>query len=229
MSKIKTSTYSIPLAVFSLFLLLSVSTSYADGNVATAAEVDANCKDTVKVAELDSALASASTWANLSGSADSIKTLSSTMLGAAENKSTSLQAPTDACPSGCNVLPKPEIKFSWIPNKLLSDYSDVEHCKKKLSETSAKPLQYSGLVFPTLDDLAAWFSDFSQGKGKLGNDLYEKCDGSCSPQYRSVIEKKADGFVINLEVVCGHARDKSDDHYQLASALQWSCAPSSVK
>jgi hypothetical protein len=57
----------------------------------------------------------------------------------------------------------------------------------------------------------------SRGNGKDGALLYDKCSGKCSPRYFMEVAQDGEGFVANLDVVCGTARDKADNTFAIAS------------
>lgn len=109
------------------------------------------------------------------------------------------------------------------PNKLLSDYSEKELCQKFLTATTRDPLRYEGLRFKSSAEFNDWFSNFSQGSGDQGEDLYQRCPGSCSPQFEAHISQENSGLEVDVMVVCGHARDKDDNQYQLSTWRMVTC------
>ena len=94
-----------------------------------------------------------------------------------------------------------------------------------MKATSKAPLAFPEQRFGSPEQISSWFGDFSQGKGEEGKALYRQCDGSCSPSYTTSITKKDDAFVLLAKVVCGHARDKEDNLYELGYAYRWRCQP----
>ncbi len=186
--------------------------------VPTAFATDCSSKE-IPVAKKD---ASASAWSNLRNNEGSIRYESAQLLGKALADFESLKPPADVCADGCGE-PKPTLVFSSIPKKYRSDYSDKEKCTRLETETKAKPYEYRGRSFPTQDEFNSWFSDFSQGKGKDGSDLYERCDGDCSPQYFTNIVPVGGKLRVDSEVICGQARDKDDNQYVLTFAYRWDC------
>lgn len=149
--------------------------------------------------EIGRVVATASTWSNLRNSEGSLKYETGRLLKAA--------LPEDA--EGSVIL-------SSTPSKFLESYSDQQYCKEKFDETRTAPITYKGRTFSDIDELQDWIGEFSQGDGKEGKDLYRKCDRSCSPRYKYRIERLKDGpYKIDAEVVCGPARDKDDNTYEL--------------
>ena len=173
-----------------------------------------------------SALASASTWSNVRSASDSLKVQSRTLLEQATANRKVMAPPASGCPVGCKPAGPPLVVFRSIPNKFRADYSDAGMCKKLETQTQAVPFRYPGKTFASLDDLNSWFSDFSQGDGADGEDLYRRCSGACSPQYTNVIDVTANSALkLDADVVCGPARDKSDDQYRLSIAYRFACRP----
>lgn len=181
------------------------------------------CSKSFRDIEGKSTLGSASTWANLRGSEESIKAKIKVLLDDAAKGRSSAQAPESFCPTGCDTAKEPMIVFRSIPNKFNSDSSDDAQCRALFTKTKQNPLKYSGNKFGNLEDLNSWFGDFSQGKGKQGGDLYDKCPGDCSPQYFNTIDITGKSYVLNSDVICGPARDKSDNQYKLSVAYRWTC------
>ena len=151
----------------------------------------------------------------------SIRFESGRMLGEALKTFASLKPP-EACVSQCSDA-KPLLVFDSEPAKYLSDYGDKSKCEGYFSATKKSPYRYSGRKFASPAEFNDWFSDFSQGKGDDGSDLYEKCDGDCSPRYRSFITPNGHKLAVDAEVVCGPARDKDDNNYKLKFMVRWTC------
>lgn len=187
------------------------------------AEVPSNCAAIAKEVTYSSALGSAGTWVNLRNAAGSLRYETSQMLSVALAKAKNTSPPADLCPPDCKLPQKPLVIFSAVPHKLLDKYSDRTECEKLLKQTSTVPFRYQGHNFDNSEDLASWFNEFSQGKGDDGKDLYRKCDGSCSPRYSTQITLDNSNYHTNTDVICGHARDKSDDQYDLSIKYLWRC------
>ena len=180
----------------------------------------APCFSFEKEIALDNVVATAATWDNLRKNEGSIAFESRRLLGAVWED---LKPPTDFCPNYCQLKSSPEVIFKSVPNKFISDYSDRDKCENLFEQTKKEPFVYKRRSFATLEEFHEWFSDFSQGKGRDGNDLYDKCDGRCSPRYKTFISKEKKSYLVDAEVQCGPARDKSDNKYQLSSSLLWNC------
>jgi len=147
-------------------------------------------------------LASASTWDNLRNSENSIKFKIGKLLKEGIGNSTNAK-----------------FTIASKPQKLLSDYSDKVYCEAKKQETSNTKLIFASPKLGSLDNLNSWIADFSQGKGKQGGELYEKCDKTCSPEYEYQISynnEKGEQYEVKALVICGHARDKDDNQYKLS-------------
>ncbi len=147
-------------------------------------------------------LASASTWDNLRNSENSIKFKIGKLLkeGIGNNTNT-------------------KFTITSKPQKFLSDYGDKAYCETKKQETSNTKLIFTSPKLGSLDNLNSWIADFSQGKGKQGGELYEKCDKTCSPEYEYQISynnEKGEQYEVKALVICGHARDKDDNQYKLS-------------
>lgn len=176
---------------------------------------------------LASEIATANTWDNLRRKAGSVRAETSKLLSEARQKAETVTPPALNCPADCKAAPRPEIVFSSVPLKFRSDYRDEKQCEALERQTAEQPLTYSGITFRSLEDLSEWFGDFSQGKGREGRDLYKKCSGSCSPQYKDITirETGSGALAVHAMVECGHARDKGDNQYKLATSYRWRCEP----
>jgi hypothetical protein len=173
-----------------------------------------------------SALGSASVWSNARSASNSLKVQSRTLLEQATTNRRLAAPPASGCPAGCEPAGPPLVVFRSIPNKFRAGYSDAGMCEKLEAQTRATPFRYGGKTFASLDDLNSWFSDFSQGDGPDGEDLYRRCSGVCSPQYTNVIDVTTKSALkLVAEVVCGPARDKSDNQYRLSIAYRFACRP----
>jgi hypothetical protein len=115
------------------------------------------------------------------------------------------------------------IVFQSIPNNFLTNYDQHEKCETLQDETEENPLTYNDKEFDTMQALESWFSNFSQGKGEDGKNLYKKCSGECSPQYKNIISKNDNKYTLNATVICGQARDKKDDNYEISYSYRWVC------
>ena len=204
-----------PLLALSVGLLLAVETGAAAADDCGSAYVDVPGT---------SALGSASLFSNARSASNSLKVQSRTLLEQAAAHRKLMAPPPSGCPAGCKPAGPPLLVFRSVPNMFRADYSDAGVCKKLEAQTRATPFRYGKITFASLDDLNSWFSDFSQGDGPEGKDLYRRCAGECSPQYTNLIDI-AGTFNLVAEVVCGPARDKSDNQYQLSIAYRFACLP----
>lgn len=176
-----------------LFSLLIISTSV---------EAEDTDEDKCPSSEhsLGDAIGSAGTWGNLRNNKGSLRFETKNLL----DKNLEL------VDSSISLI------MSSTPREYLTSYSNQEYCAELENKTTKKPLEYSR-SFNSPDELNVWISDFSQGKGEEGSDLYKKCDRDCSPQYNYIIsEDENKTLKVTAEVICGHARNKSNNEYQLS-------------
>lgn len=205
--------------VLSAVFLLSVA-----GEGVLAQELENSCA--AREVGVEDVTATAGSFANIGNLKGSIRYESDRMLGAAVSQSSGSKAAERACSDGCVPEIPPITVFRVVPAKFLEKYSDMKTCAKYYADTKASPIEYQARNFRGLESLSGWINDFSQGKGSDGEDLYEKCPGSCSPQYEYLIEKNGSGFRAGAMVICGPARDKWDNQYILSSAIRYNCRPS---
>ena len=202
--------------LLSLMILLVTS-------ISASADEAKKCSSFVKDITVDSNLATASVMANMRNKVGSLRFETTQMLEKAESNVLKAEKPTDFCPSNCDLPQDPIVVFKTVPNKFLSNYDQSEKCGKLQGETEKNPFSYNNKEFTSLQSLEDWFSNFSQGKGADGKDLYEKCSGKCSPQYECIISRNGNNFVLDANVICGQARDKKDNNYHLSYSYRWIC------
>ena len=206
--------------------LLAIGTIFSALSVGIASADTKPCEAIYKEFPGDKSIASANAWANWRSNAGSISAEAGRLLSAAEKELEKLSQPTDLCPAECRASEAPRIIFKSIPTKYLSEYSDRAKCAALLTRTQSAPLLYPGRKFTDMAALNGWFSEFSQGNGADGKDLYSRCDGDCSPQYSCHINKISDGtLTLDARVICGHARDKDQNTYELSYTFRWECLP----
>jgi hypothetical protein len=171
------------------------------------------------------ASATANAGANLRKSPESVRAQLSRLLGNAREQVAEAKPPTGkACSASCRVVGEPaHIVVSVVPKKFLSGYADAQKCEELLKQTSSRPLRFGPRRAQSEKELTAWLSDVSRGTGKDGALLYDKCSGKCSPRYFMDVIQDGEGFVANLNVVCGPARDKTDNTFAISSAYRWAC------
>lgn len=185
------------------------------------------CNAVYKETPLINELATAGAYANYTNKKGSVSSESVRIFHDAKSKVQSLEkVPDSFCPENCIMQPVPYMYFNSVPNKFLTRYDDYDKCAKSLEETTKNPIYYTYTGAKSVDDLTNWIGSFSRGNGPEGKDLYKKCDGQCSPQYHYMISKEtpeAENFIVSISVICGHARDKDDDNYQLSSSFRQIC------
>jgi len=170
------------------------------------------------------ARATANTVANLRSSPGSLKAELSRLLSDARKEIARAKPPSgNSCSRSCNAVGPARITVSVVPNKYLKGYADARKCEESLTRTSRHPLRFGPHHASSEKDLGSWISQVSQGHGKDGATLYQKCGGKCSPRYFIDTTRKGDGLVATMDVVCGPARDKDDDTYTVSSGYRWGC------
>jgi hypothetical protein len=187
------------------------------------------CASHFLIRNLDKRVGSSSFFGNLLGSKESIKSQLKSMFGDAKGVLRE-SAPTDLiCPDGCTLASEPELLFSASPQSYLQDHPELERCTQHLEATTRDPIAYPNRVFESFKELSDAFLDIAKGSGVDGEDLYERCDGDCSPRY-SLYITGAKGETVDQEnfrsdilVVCGPPRDKSENLYDLGTQLIWKC------
>jgi hypothetical protein len=201
---------------FYLMILMSIS-------ILAKAKGDTDCSSYIRDVKAESSLASASMLANVQNKKGSIRFVTREMLNKAEKNLANTEKPTDLCPSDCKLPDLPLIIFQSVPNNFLANHDQHEKCKTLQDETEENPFTYSDKEFDTMQALENWFSNFSRGKGRDGKNLYERCDGKCSPQYKNIISSQDNRLILTAEVVCGQARDKKDNNYEISYSYRWVC------
>jgi hypothetical protein len=191
-------------------------------STAPVASADPSCTPLNTNISVGSALASAGFFANMRGSADSIKARMDALLAEARSAASSLASKERGCARSCET-PRVAVVFTSKPRLVLKEYEEAATCSKLLESTTATPITYNHRRFSSDDEAKAWYNDLTQGDGKDGEDLYQRCPGSCSPSYSSVAYQDAEGIVVSTSIICGPARDKDDNQYQLAAAIRWVC------
>jgi hypothetical protein len=109
------------------------------------------------------------------------------------------------------------------PHQTLLDYDEFQRCEELRQKTSQTPITFSQRRFATAQDAQEWFEDLTQGDGPDGEELYKLCPGRCSPEYTSTEYLDHNSVVTSVSAVCGHARDKADDHYTISASIVWIC------
>lgn len=181
-----------------------------------------HCAPAGEVIPYQSSLASAGFFANLRNSETSVNYQMDQMLANASTNRIQVATERPLCGTSCGGA-RLAIIFSSTPNLRLSDYDESDRCEQLRKQTRAAPIVYAGRIFNSADEAREWYHDLTQGDGPDGEDLYQRCPGSCSPEYSSTIIRDKEKMIISTTIVCGHARDKDDGQYQLESAFRWVC------
>jgi hypothetical protein len=206
----------------SSYLYITVLFAFiTSAGIAFAQDAD-KCSSAVKTVKMESTQATASFFANERNKPGSIRYESGAILEKADNGLASAEKPADLCPAGCTLPDKPVIVFRAVPQKFLTDYSDYNMCQKLLEQTEKMPFEYNK-DFSSMSEVENWFSNFSRGKGADGQNMYEKCGGQCSPQYEFFIADANGKLSLDADVVCGHARDKNNNMYDISYSYKWVC------
>ena len=188
----------------------------------TAVAEETKCSNIERDIVEETTTGTASLFANEGNKPGSVRYESDAILQKAQAGIPNAQKPTDLCPSGCKLVPDPVIVFKAIPQKFLTNYSDYNKCQALLQQTQKTPFEYDK-QFASMSEVQDWFSNFSRGKGTDGKDLYNRCDGQCSPQYKFYISDQGSKLILDADIVCGHARDKSNNKYDISYGYEWVC------
>ncbi len=181
-----------------------------------------SCSSESKQVEVGERLASASTYANYWKKEGSVSFETEGLFQKAEDQYPEISKPEGICPEQCGAS-TPLFLFESIPNKRKESYEEYEKCAALLKDTEQDPIVYERRTFATRDEAIEWYQDLTRGKGDDGEDLYDRCDGSCSPAYETIATKEGESVVVSSRIVCGHARDKSDNQYLLRASFVWVC------
>ena len=165
---------------------------------------------------------SAGIMKNLAETDDSIRAVAARLLEQALNDES--RHPSGGCSADCPDDGVAEVIYRVAPMAFLPRAEQNDICLRFEDETSENPMRFNPPAFADFDALNTWITDFSQGKGSDGKALYERCSSNCSPRYTFVIGDAADGYEVEAAVLCGLARDRSNDQYLISTALRRSCA-----
>ena len=127
------------------------------------------------------------------------------------------------CAPNCAPAERAEVVYRVTPTDFLAPEEQHAVCLEFETETKDNPLRFASRAFETVDALNDWIMDFSQGLGEDGELLYKQCSSNCSPRYTFLIVEQRTGFEVKTEVLCGLARDKSDNRYRISTALRRRC------
>ena len=165
---------------------------------------------------------SAGIMKNLAESADSIKAIASRLLERALTVES--RKPARGCDTDCPASEAAEVVYRVAPMAFLPRTEQNQACLTFEKQTTLTPMRFEPPAFENFESLNAWISDLSQGRGDDGERLYEQCSSNCSPRYTFFIAAHEDGYAVRAEVLCGLARDRSNDQYLISTALKRSCA-----
>ncbi len=169
-----------------------------------------------------SAVASAGFFANLRNADHSLKYVTDQLLTKARVVAEAVTLAGRGCKDTC-IAPVAAIVFTSTPNLLLESYDESADCQRYYEQTVLNPIVYDRRTFDSEKEAKEWYQDLTTGDGEDGEDLYARCPGMCSPAYSSVAYKYGGKFVVTATIICGHARDKDDNHYRLSSSVRWIC------
>lgn len=165
---------------------------------------------------------SAGIMKNLAETEDSIKAIATRLLEEAlDGQKPSQQS---GCDANCPDQGVAEVIYRVRPSALLPENEQNELCLTLEKTTAKTPLRYAPSPFATFDALNEWLSRFTQGQGEDGEQLYEICAANCSPRYTFVIAQQSPGYAVQAEVLCGLARDRAVDTYEISTATRHRCA-----
>lgn len=203
------------------FIHVPFSTAY--GQVRRT-ETKPNCPTINRIIPVRSTRASAGFFSNLRHAERSIRNQTDKLLNEGRIRAHHLLhiPKMDSCSIPCSQA-LVSMRFVSRPHKTLTEYAESKICNTLLRTTTDSPIEYRERIFQSEDDARSWYKALTLGDGADGKDLYRRCPGSCSPSYETQIYRKENKLHLTTTVICGHARDKSDDTYDLSLSLQWIC------
>lgn len=204
-------------------LIIGVSFVYAWMlTTPTALRAERRCTPLEKAIPLRSTLASAGFFANFRNAENSVSYLMEQMLSEGYTRARQMVARERQCERSCADAVV-AVFFKSIPHKTLADYDEYSTCKRLYDATKKKPITFDNRFFSSQEDVKDWYEEVTRGNGADGAQLYEQCPGKCSPIYTAITYEKSGQYIASASIICGHARDKSDDQYRLTTSLQWIC------
>jgi hypothetical protein len=168
--------------------------------------------------------ATANLYSNVIKSDGSLRSVLEKVLTYANAEISKAKPPADLCPYSCTAVREPGYVVSTVPKERLRGYENEHYCADMKARTEANPI-YTAKDFSSIEQFSSWFNDYSRGNGEDGKKLYSQCDADCSPEYRTAITRNAKSLSAKVQVVCGHARDKSDNSYVVTLIARFSCEP----
>ena len=182
-----------------------------------------SCADTSKQVALRHAVGDAGIWSNMMELEGSIANEAKKLLNWADKEFGRSRVPADLCPSHCKPAASPSIMFSSIPQKYRTNYDEEGQCLQMLEDMTKSPLVYEPGRFEATENVFDWFNNFSRGKGAEGEDFYIKCGGTCSGRIHTRLDPVDGGWGMITKVICGPARDKDDNKYDITVKIVWTC------
>ena len=180
-----------------------------------------DCPDPARETLLASELGSAGLVHNMAHHPESLRAIAQRLLEDALNGN---HEQARDCAPNCAPTERSEVVYRVTPADFLAPEDQRAVCLEFESETKDNPLRFESRAFETVDALNDWIMDFSQGRGKDGELLYKQCSSNCSPRYTFLIAEQRTGFEVKTEVLCGLARDRSNNRYRISTALRRRCA-----
>jgi hypothetical protein len=165
---------------------------------------------------------SAGVMYNLAEHPTSIRAVAKKLLSAAVVSATAAQG--TPCVGACGSGAAPTILFKVTPSAYMPMAQQQALCHQMVRQTQARPLHYGPRTFPNVAAFDAWLMEFSQGRGRDGRLLYQQCGGDCDPSFTFSVKPEAQSLVVDAAVVCGYARDRDINNYQLSTALLAGCS-----
>jgi hypothetical protein len=208
--------------IFVLSLALLPLASQASGPASRADAQAADCAPTAHETPLASETGSVGIIKNLAEDPSSIRAIAGRLLTSALTSDS--KNPGGDCDAACAQRAQAQIVYRVAPTAYLADDQQRDVCRRFENETTSHPLTFNQREFRSVDELNEWIVAFSQGRGEDGRLLYELCSSNCSPRYTFLIAEQNSGYAVKAEVLCGLARDKSNDVYRLSTAVRRTCA-----
>lgn len=193
----------------------------ATNAIGSAIEEPSKALDCVET-PIASRIGSASFMHNLAQHPESIRAIAETLLKDAFSKGA---IESQDCTPNCGGSETAEIIYRVSPIDFLSKGKQNDICVQLETQTKTTPFELGLKNFDTIEQLNNWIMDLSQGNGPDGQLLYQQCSSNCSPRYTFLISETGGGYNIKSQVLCGLARDKSNNSYRISTALRRLCTP----
>ena len=179
-----------------------------------------DCSDPGPETPLASTIGSAHLIHNLAQHPESIRMIAGRLLEDALNGE---HGKLRDCAPNCTSVGSAEVVYRVAPTEFLAPEDQHAVCLAFESETTDNPLRFDSRAFDTMDEMNDWIMEFSQGQGEDGKRLYQQCSSNCSPRYTFLIAGQRTGYEVKTEVLCGLARDRSNNRYHISTSLRRRC------